>query len=168
MSRRPTVRCAFALLLVTILAACAHGRDRTEITNLVYSYAHHYDGGRFDDFLALFAEDMIFQFGTMPKSGKESLAALRERNQGFVEQGIQRRHVMTNLVINEQSAKRAQGEVYFTLFSNDGSGVEIIGNGRYAFVAKRTGHEWLLSEWRILPDGPLPGAEDRRLFPESE
>ena len=92
-------------------------RDRLEITNLIHSYAHCADSGDLAGFGALFAEDARIEMGPFPqiKDKPSLLAMLNARPPSPVP--VKTRHVMTNLVFRGQSAREADGALYFTLMS---------------------------------------------------
>ena len=131
-------------------------RDRLEITNLIHSYAYCADSGDIAGFGALFADDARIEMGPFPqiKDKPSLLAMLSQRPPAPVP--VKTRHVMTNLVFRGQSAREANGALYFTLMSTQANKLTPVVTGQYTFaVARAANGPWRICNWKAELDGQL-------------
>jgi len=132
-------------------------RDRLEIVDLLHRYAHHADAGDMAAFLGLFDEEAAIDIGMPGVHDKASLAvAMDSRPEPAA--GSRTRHVMTNLVFQDQSADSASGAMYFTFLSTGADGVAPLATGEYTFTVRRRDGRWEIQRWRAVVDG-VPPAE---------
>lgn len=141
--------------------------DRLAILNLVHAYSHFADGLHTDSFGQFFTRDAVFEvvpYGAqgpkdrqrMGKGRNEIVAALAPRHLKFAQEGIQRRHFLTNPVVWDQSEKRARVAVYLQLRSSQRGGPsQVVATGRYEGVAVKTLEGWRMAEWTIHSDQEL-------------
>ena len=129
-------------------------RDRLEITNLIHSYGHFADNGPTDAFAALFAEDATIDVGIPGIADKAALTKmlkLRPPNPP----GTQMRHVMTNLVVHEQTERAATGAVYLVVMSTVANKLTPLSTGRYTFSVARVDGAWRIRDWTVQLDSKL-------------
>lgn len=129
-------------------------QDRLEILDLHHRYAHTYDEGHLDGLGVLFAEEATFEFrpaiGGFPDllEGRDDIVHhMRERHAAT--RPAQRRHVITNLIVDDQSAASARTACYLLLGSTADDQLSLPVAGRYEDeLVKRDGRWCFLS--RIL------------------
>jgi hypothetical protein len=101
----PLALCTSVQATPQIESACAR-------TGLLY--AHYADSGQTEEFAALFAEDAVWQISSGVYQGRAAIAAQVSASRD----GQPRmRHVITNQLITVESATRARGTAYFTLYA---------------------------------------------------
>lgn len=94
--------------------------DRLAIAESFARYGHSYDGGRIDDYMALFASDAHIDLGGHIFDNPQALRTVAERRvQGFADGGIQRRHLFTNIAVEPIEPGRAQAVAYYLITSSD-------------------------------------------------
>ncbi len=135
--------------------------SRQEITEVIAKYAVYIDAGEFDQLESLFAEDAVFDItpdpGIVPvpvRGGRQIREALEERYR-LVSPQAQRRHLMTNTVIDELAGDRARARSFLTVLSvpkSAGGGVELRGTGVYNDTLERRKQMWLFTERRLVLD----------------
>lgn len=135
--------------------------SRQEITEVIAKYAVYIDAGEFDQLESLFAEDAVFDItpdpGIVPvpvRGGRQIREALEERYR-LVSPQAQRRHLMTNTVIDELAGDRARARSFLTVLSvpkSGGGGVELRGTGVYNDTLERRKQMWLFTERRLVLD----------------
>ena len=135
--------------------------SRQEITEVIAKYAVYIDAGEFDQLESLFAEDAVFDItpdpGIVPvpvRGGRQIREALEERYR-LVSPQAQRRHLMTNTVIDELAGDRARARSFLTVLSvpkSAGGGVELRGIGVYNDTLERRKQMWLFTERRLVLD----------------
>ncbi len=139
--------------------------DRQAIVNHVTAYSFLIDEGRWDEWYALFSEDILFEttapcFGTIRVKGKkafENFVNVRFRGPGSETNRVAHRHTMGNVHVAEQTDTTAQVRTYL-LISNafpDGK-FQVFTSGTYnASLRKRNG-AWTITRWYIETDAPVP------------
>lgn len=123
---------------------------RLDILDLVARYAVHMDAGEFDALEALFAEDASYDIAPdpgivpVPIHGSRAIRDALEQRYREVVQTAQRRHVMSNTVIDELGETTARSRTFLTVLSvpKDGGGVELRGTGVYVDSFERRGGRW--------------------------
>ncbi|MBU6283572.1 nuclear transport factor 2 family protein [bacterium] len=140
---------------------------REEIRELVASYAHLADGGRFEELLELFAPDGVLHGGEAPEAkGRDAIRAflagtgrdLRSVTRaGFI------RHHVSNLRIEIDGPDRARGVAYFFVVTDRGPDHW----GRYRDTYARIDGRWRFLYRRARLDGYAPGSwsDERRSGP---
>ena len=111
-------------------------------------YARHADRGDVEAFTQLFAEDGSVQVPEAPAFVGH--AAIRASIEALNALGVTMRHAITNPVANVESAERATGSCYLTVWNSkadpDAAGVRPIAlpatMGEYADVFRRTEAGW--------------------------
>jgi len=131
---------------------------REEIRDLVASYAHFADGGRFEDLVALFAEDAVLRAGDAPEvRGRDAIRAFLTGT-GADLKGVTRapliRHHVSNLRIELDGPDRARGASYFFVVTERGPDHW----GRYRDEYVREGGVWRFRHRRARLDGFAPGS----------
>jgi hypothetical protein len=131
---------------------------REQIRDLVARYAHHADGGRFGELVALFAED-----GTLRIDDREPLVG-RDAVRGFLDATRDSlrasptarftRHHVSSLRIEVSSPDDATGAAYFLVVTD--RGVDHWGRYRDRYV-QRDGR-WLFAERRVRVDAVAPAS----------
>jgi 3-phenylpropionate/cinnamic acid dioxygenase small subunit len=139
--------------------------DRQAIINHVTAYSFLIDEGRWDEWYALFSEDILFEttapcFGTISVKGKkafENFVNVRFRGPGSETNRVAHRHTMGNMHVVEQPDTTAEVRTYM-LISNafpDGK-FQVFTSGTYnASLRKRDG-AWTITRWYIETDAPVP------------
>jgi len=139
--------------------------DRQAIINHVTAYSFLIDEGRWDEWYALFSNDILFEttapcFGTIRVKGKkafENFVNVRFRGPGSETNRVAHRHTMGNVHVAEQTDTTAQVRTYL-LISNaypDGK-FQVFTSGTYnASLRKRNG-AWTITRWYIETDAPVP------------
>jgi 3-phenylpropionate/cinnamic acid dioxygenase small subunit len=131
---------------------------RERIRETIAAYAHHVDGGRFDELVGLFALD-----GTLEVEGEPAHRG-REAIRGFVtgtgrdlaaDTGAPRiRHHVTNVSIEIDGPDRARARSYFLAVTDRG----VDHWGRYRDELGRDGEAWRFVHRRVRTDGAAPGS----------
>jgi 3-phenylpropionate/cinnamic acid dioxygenase small subunit len=134
-------------------------RDRFEITELISRYGNCLDAGDFDGLEELFAPDAVFR--VVPGSGVPDLAGGRgireaiERRWSAVHEGAQRRHVMTNIVVESVDGDRATARTVLLVFEvarTPGSEIHPHGMGVYEDELVRIDGSWRFGSRRLILD----------------
>lgn len=134
--------------------------SRLDIADLIAKYAVHLDAGEFDPLEALFTENAIFDITPdpgivpVPVQGRRRIREVLEERYRVVSQQAQRRHVMSNTVIDEFSGGHAQSRTFLTVLSipKGGGGPELHGTGVYNDRFELVDGRWLFAERRLEVD----------------
>lgn len=131
---------------------------REAIRDLVASYAHLADGGRFEDLVALFTEDGVLHGGDAPEArGHDRILAFLAGTGRDLE-NVTRvkliRHHVSNLRIEVTGPEEARGVAYFLVVTDRG----LDHWGRYRDVYARVAGRWLFRHRRARLDGFAPGS----------
>jgi acetoacetate decarboxylase len=137
--------------------------DRLAIINHVTAYSFLIDEGRWDDWFALFSDDVSFEnttpeLGTVITKGKKAFMALVDERYiipGKTSKAV-RRHTMGNVHVASQTATTAKVRTYM-LISNVPAAdhLSLLTTGTYnADLEKRDG-KWTITRWYIEADAPL-------------
>lgn len=131
---------------------------REEIRELVASYAHLADGGRFDALLALFADDGVLHGGDAPEArGHAAIRAFLTGTSSDLKSvtPVQLiRHHVSNLRIEVDGPDAARGAAYFFVVTDRGPDHW----GRYRDSYVRRDGRWLFLHRRARLDGYAPGS----------
>lgn len=135
--------------------------DRLAILDLLGRYGHTYDEGRVDALGDLFTEDGELEIrgriGGMPavmRGREEIVGHMRARWEAT--QPAQRRHVTTNLVIDETGAGRATAASYLLLGSTTDGALRLPVTGRYVDELEKGGDgRWRFRRRVLTLDGDL-------------
>ncbi len=123
------------------------------IRNLVATYSHLADGGRFEELIALFAPDGELRAGDAPVArGPEGLRAFftgTGESLGHSRPARVLRHHVTSHRIETVSGEQARGAAYFLVLTERG----LDHWGRYRDEYVRIGDLWLFQSRRARLDG---------------
>jgi 3-phenylpropionate/cinnamic acid dioxygenase small subunit len=147
---------------LTTLEAIA---DRQAIINHVTAYSFLIDEGRWDEWYALFSEDILFEttapcFGTIRVKGKKAFKEfvnVRFRGPGSETNRVAHRHTMGNVHVAEQTDTTAEVRTYL-LISNafpDGR-FQVFTSGTYNVSLRKRNGAWTITRWYIETDAPVP------------
>jgi hypothetical protein len=137
---------------------------RDAIRELVASYTHCGDGGRFEEFCALFARDGVLELdGGRVITGRDAIRAFVAGTGDAVVASGERafiRHHVSSVQITLDDPDHAHGASYFFVVTQRGPDHW----GRYRDRYVRDGERWLFAHRRVRMDGMAPGswAADRR------
>jgi hypothetical protein len=137
--------------------------DRQAIINHISAYAYLMDEGRWEDWFALFSDDVSFEmtaptYGTIIIKGQKPFRAF-VANQ-FIKPGMTStsvlRQTMGNIHIASQNATTAKARSYM-LISNVTSGNRLIPltTGTYNISLEKRDGKWTITRWYIETDGFL-------------
>jgi ketosteroid isomerase-like protein len=131
---------------------------RERIRETVAAYAQLADGGRFDEVVALFAEDGVLAVdGRAPFVGRAAIRAFLAGTGADLRAttGVPLvRHHVSNLRIAVETPERATGSCYFLVVTDRG----VDHWGRYRDVYVRGDDRWLFAHRRARLDGFAPGS----------
>ncbi len=126
-------------------------RDRLEIIDLIHRYAHRADAGDMAGFVELFDAAAVIDISVPGVHDKPSLTAAMERRPAQPDAGPTR-HLMTNIVFDEQGGDAASGALYFTLMRTTSAGATPVVTGEYTFTVVRSEGGWRIRRWRAVMD----------------
>ncbi len=162
--RLPMMQADYSGKPLTTLGAIA---DRQAIINHVTAYSFLIDEGRWEEWYALFSDDILFEttapcFGTISVKGKEAFKKfvdVRFRGPGSETNKVAHRHTMGNVHVAEQTATTAEVRTYL-LISNafpDGK-FEVFTSGTYNVSLRKRNGAWTITRWYIETDAPVPSS----------
>lgn len=150
--------------------------DRQAIVNTVTAYSYLIDEGRWDDWFALFSDDIEFQnttpeLGTVVTQGKKAFKQIAEDRYilpGKTSTAV-RRHTQGNVHVVEQTPTTAKVRTYM-LISNVPAGdkLHILTTGTYNATLEKRNDRWVITRWYIEADAPLSPSKLPEGFSESE
>ena len=139
--------------------------DRMAIINHVTAYSFLIDEGRWEQWYALFSDDILFEtttpcFGTIRVKGKEAFRKfvdVRFRGPGSETNDTAHRHTMGNVHVAEQTETTAQVRTYLLISNAHSDGkFYVFTSGTYnASLEKRDG-KWTITRWYIEVDATAP------------
>jgi 3-phenylpropionate/cinnamic acid dioxygenase small subunit len=152
----------------TIPSDAKYLADRLTIINHVSAYSFLIDEGRWDQWFALFSDDILFEtttpgFGTIKVQGKKAFRKfvdVRYRGPGSEKNNVAHRHTMGNIHVAEQTATTAEVRTYL-LISNafpDGR-FEVFTSGTYNVSLEKRKGNWTITRWYIEVDAMAPPSE---------
>jgi 3-phenylpropionate/cinnamic acid dioxygenase small subunit len=129
---------------------------RDEIADTIYRYAWGYDDDDLDLLAAAFAEGATLNHaidGSIVTGPAEIREWMDEKREVFRANGEQPRHMIANIVAEQESETTASSRCYMTMMvtRSDGS-VYAHHSGRYLDTYVRVGDRWLFSERLIRVD----------------
>jgi acetoacetate decarboxylase len=150
--------------------------DRQAIVNTITAYSYLIDEGRWEEWFALFSDDIEFvnttpELGTVITCGKKvfrQIADDRYIKPGKTSTAV-RRHTQGNVHVVEQTHTTAKARTYM-LISNVPAAdkLHLLTTGTYnANLEKRDGR-WVITRWYIEADAPLSPSALPEGFSESE
>ena len=139
------------------------------------AYSYLIDEGRWDDWFALFSDDVVFEtttpeLGTVLIKGKKAFMALVDERYilpGKTSKGV-RRHTHGNVHVAEQTATTAKVRTYMLISSVPAADqLHVLTTGTYnANLEKRDG-KWTITRWYIEVDAPLSPSRCRKDSPRT-
>jgi uncharacterized protein (TIGR02246 family) len=129
---------------------------RESIRDLVARYNTNGDSGRFDEMLALFADDAVFEFEGGVHRGKPAIRAYFEgvaKRTGAGGAAKFVRHFTATHQIDVLSEHEARGRCYFAVLTERG----LDHWGRYVDEYRRSGERWLFARRKVTVDAAVPG-----------
>ena len=139
--------------------------DRMAILNHVTAYSFLIDEGRWDQWYALFSDDILFEttvpcFGTIRVKGMEAFRKfvdVRFRGPGSETNDTAHRHTMGNMHVVEQTETTAEVRTYMLISNAHSDGrFYVFTSGTYnASLEKRDGR-WTITRWYIEVDASAP------------
>lgn len=132
---------------------------REEIESLMGRYTHAYDLDRMGEMKALFTEDAVMTMqiadGDLigPFEGGDAIVSMMtDAHDG---QDDVRRHVISNLVLEDLTDRSARAVSYLTLLSIADGKVSLLSTGRYEDELVNDNGQWLFSKRHIALDLPF-------------
>ena len=139
--------------------------DRQAIINQVTAYSYLIDEDRWEDWFALFSNDIVFEtttpcFGTIRTVGKKAFRKfvdVRFRGPGSESKNFAHRHTMGNVHVAYQDKKRAEVRTYMLISDAfpDGS-FKVFTSGTYNATLQKRDGAWIITRWYIEVDGTVP------------
>jgi len=126
--------------------------DKFAIAERIAAYNQSLDQGRYDDFLACWAEDGVFDGLGGPCVGKP---AIRDFISRYDERYRLRLHGLRHFTVNILSTidgDQASSNSHLQLVTTGAQGVRILFSGVYADTLRREGGEWLFTRRRLFQD----------------
>jgi 3-phenylpropionate/cinnamic acid dioxygenase small subunit len=138
----------------------ANVRATVEITQLISRYGNCLDRGDFDGLVACFTEDAEFHVAPnpgveSPLKGPAGIRANIERRWKLFAETEQRRHVMTNIVVEEVSGETARARTVIIVFAvarEPGSTIRPHGLGVFDDILECHDGRWQFKERRLQLD----------------
>ena len=133
--------------------------DRLAILDVVQRYGWTYDERRLDVMQELYSEDTVFHgaiWGQPLIEPAVGIEAVLSWQRGWMDQqSDQRRHLITNLLVEEQQSDRAIVLAYMTITSADPTSVQLVATGFYRFTLVRAAGRWLIQDTFAAFDVPF-------------
>ena len=163
MSKLDSIKVIFLSMVLSSCSGFSVGeewntRDRLQMIELVNSYSHAIDNGLTSRFVDLFDVDAVFEtkFPGVPSStfvGHEEIRILAEGAKKLNDQGIQRRHILSNLVFHNQTSVNAEISCYVVIYSTVANESPSVGfTGAYEGSLVKRGDAWKISRWVLTSD----------------
>jgi hypothetical protein len=130
---------------------------RDEIENLLSIYAWAFDMPEFEQMPGCFTVDAVVDFsGTVIRGRDEVVANLKRLRQGFADQELAPWHVMSNLLIREETSTAIESTCFYTIFVKDRDGLAALrGIGYYEDRFATEDGRWRVERRRVMPGGVL-------------
>lgn len=134
--------------------------DRLSIIDRLSRYGHAYDQGDLDALAACFTGNATFSIaggiGGMPAvmRGREEIRArMAARREATAH--AQRRHIITNVILDDDGPDRVRAASYLLLGSTEDGVLHLPVTGRYVDVLVRQGDGWAIAERTLTMDGNI-------------
>ena len=125
--------------------------EKDELRDLVTRYCLYIDSGRYDDWVATFTEDGVFDSPILGRwQGKASLKQFTEKYRTWTG-NHQPRHCIMNVLINVEGT-HATGECYLLMTHASEGKTELVISGRYEDRMEKVNGKWLFKERKVKPD----------------
>jgi acetoacetate decarboxylase len=137
--------------------------DRQAIINHVMAYSYLIDEGRWDEWFALFSDDVSFEttapeVGTLILKGKAPFKEFVKHRYvipGKTSKGV-RRHTQGNVHVAEQTATTAKVRTYMLISSVPAANeLHLLTTGTYNADLEKSNGKWTITRWYIEVDAPL-------------
>jgi 3-phenylpropionate/cinnamic acid dioxygenase small subunit len=137
--------------------------DRQAIINHVMAYSYLIDEARWDDWFALFSDDVVFEnstpeLGTVIIKGKKAFKDLVNNRYiipGKTSKGV-RRHTQGNVHVAEQTPTTAKVRTYMLISSVPAADkLQLLTTGTYNAELEKRGGKWTITRWYIEVDAPV-------------
>jgi hypothetical protein len=132
--------------------------DKFAIEERIGIYNQAIDQGRYEDFLACWCEDGVFDGLGGPYVGK---AAIRRFTDGYDERFRLRLNGLKHFTVNIVSTidgETARSSSHLQLVATGSKGASILFTGRYEDELRRVGGLWLFARRKLHQDLPLQAA----------
>jgi SnoaL-like domain len=124
----------------------------TDMMRLPLLYARYADEGRSDDLVGLFDEDGVVDVGARVAKGREELTQFFGPGRPPKDGRQRTKHVITNILVTEESPERAALLSYFQVLTRNG----LTSWGRYIDqVVRNPEGEWRIARRVVAVDGPV-------------
>ena len=150
--------------------------DRQAIINHVMAYSYLIDEARWDDWFALFSDDIVFE-NTTPELGTVIIRGMKAFKDlvnhryiipGKTSKGV-RRHTQGNVHVAEQTATTAKVRTYMLISSvPNADKLQTLTTGTYNADLEKRGGKWTITRWYIEADAPLAPSKMPEGFTEDE
>jgi 3-phenylpropionate/cinnamic acid dioxygenase small subunit len=150
--------------------------DRLAILNHVSAYAYLIDEGRWEDWFALFSDDVLFEttvptLGTIILKGQKPFRAFvdeRYIKPGKTSTGV-RRHTMGNFHVASQTPTTAKVRTYMLISSVPAADkLTVLTTGTYNATLEKRNGKWTITRWYIETDAPVAPSKIPEGFSEKE
>lgn len=118
--------------------------EKDAIRELMARYAYALDACKFAEVAALFAEEGEWTTSYGSARGRAEIAALLERNVPKPGEGPQRKHYITNIIIQLDGVRAHATSDYLVVRESDGGLLPVMG-GRYKDDLVKQGDAWLFA-----------------------
>jgi len=127
--------------------------DESAIRRLLADYCHLLDDGQFDEWIALFDEDVVFVVMGNRLRGRDAVRSFIEPTQQEDDRG---RHMLSEPVIEvDGDTARVATDYVFVSRTNT-----ILSTGRYLDVMRRAPDRWCFASREIVFSGDIPSGVD--------
>ena len=139
--------------------------DRQAAMNQVTAYSFLIDEDRWEEWFALYSDDIIFEtttpcFGTIITTGKKAFRKfidVRFRGPGSEKKNFAHRHTMGNMHVAYQDKERIEIRTYMLISDAFPVGkFNLFTSGTYNATLKKIDGRWLITRWYIEVDGTVP------------
>ena len=125
--------------------------EKEELRDLVTRYCLYIDSGRYDDWVATFTEDGVFDSPILGRwQGKAALKQFTEKYRTWTGNN-QPRHCVMNVLVNVEG-NHATGECYLLMTHASEGKTEFVVSGRYEDRMEKVNGKWLFKERKVKPD----------------
>jgi hypothetical protein len=134
--------------------------DRQAIVNTITAYSYFFDEGRWEEFFALFSEDVVFEttapeIGTIITHGKKVFQEIFSERYGKASTAV-RRHTQGNVHVAEQTATTAKVRTYMLISTVPAADkLQVLTTGTYNAELEKRKCQWVITRWYIEVDAPL-------------
>jgi 3-phenylpropionate/cinnamic acid dioxygenase small subunit len=127
---------------------------RHEFEDVFCQYALAFDEGETERYALVFAEDAELIAGPTTLSGRDAIVEMMSGRIAFRRgESQQTRHVITNILVEEETESRARVRAYFSLpVTTGGSSLAVERTGWYLSDFVRTGDGWRIARHEMHGD----------------